>query len=231
MAGSLAGVCKHQFFDANGNPLTGGRLFTYAAGGTTKTTTYKEQALSNANANPIILDSAGRCDLWLGPGYWKFVMATATSTSDPPTGGDILWTADSIASTPPVAAARFCAHGTTASTGDWVWDVEHLNTASTTFVRQATNSQIKLLAGTYLITGNGRVAGAGAAALIWVGLAVNGSYVARGTGVTTAGGDGGASCTTIVTVVDGDYITLANSAGNRYGDSDHFTTLSLTKIA
>jgi hypothetical protein len=49
-----------QFFDDNGDPLANGKLYTYAAGTTTPKATYTTAAATVANANPIVLDSAGR---------------------------------------------------------------------------------------------------------------------------------------------------------------------------
>src|SRR3972149_541810 len=72
-------------FDAGGDdPLAGGLLFTYAAGTTTKLATYSDVNLSSANANPIVLDSAGRATIFLQAASYKFVLAPATDT-DPPT--------------------------------------------------------------------------------------------------------------------------------------------------
>jgi hypothetical protein len=72
-----------QFFTDNGVPLAGGKLFTYAAGGTTLTATYTTSAGDVANSNPIILDSAGRtpAEVWLTEGtVYKLVLKTSTDT-------------------------------------------------------------------------------------------------------------------------------------------------------
>jgi hypothetical protein len=63
-----------QFIDANGNPLAGGKLYTYAAGTTTPLATYTTSVGNIANTNPVILDSAGRASVWLGTGIYKFVL-------------------------------------------------------------------------------------------------------------------------------------------------------------
>jgi hypothetical protein len=63
----LAGAGQ-QFFDNNGDPLSGGKLYSYAAGTTTPQTTYTTAAGNVAHTNPIILDSAGRVpsgEIWL----------------------------------------------------------------------------------------------------------------------------------------------------------------------
>jgi len=69
-----------QFFDNNGNPLNGGLIYTYAAGTTTPAATYTSSTGGTANANPIVLDSAGRtpAQIWLTAGSsYKFVLQTS----------------------------------------------------------------------------------------------------------------------------------------------------------
>jgi polygalacturonase len=71
-----------QFFNGN-TPLTGGKLFTYAAGTTTPETTYTTVAGNVAHTNPIVLDSSGRVpaggEIWLSDAVsYKFVLTTAT---------------------------------------------------------------------------------------------------------------------------------------------------------
>ena len=69
-----------QFFDNNGNPLAGGLIYTYAAGTTTPAATYTTYTGGTANANPIVLDSAGRtpAQIWLTSGSsYKFVLQTS----------------------------------------------------------------------------------------------------------------------------------------------------------
>lgn len=63
MSGTLSPSPWFQFFDSTGAPLSGGKLYTYTAGTDTLAATYNNFDLdpSHQNANPIILDSAGRC--------------------------------------------------------------------------------------------------------------------------------------------------------------------------
>lgn len=61
----LMPVPKLQFLDANGDPYSGGKLYTYLAGTSTPTTTYSDSAGTTPNTNPIILDSAGRCTAFI----------------------------------------------------------------------------------------------------------------------------------------------------------------------
>jgi hypothetical protein len=73
-----------QFFDSNGDPLAGGKLYTYTAGTTTPKATYTTSTGSVANANPIILDAAGRTpdEIWLEVGVqYKFILKTSADVT------------------------------------------------------------------------------------------------------------------------------------------------------
>jgi len=48
------------FYDDNGNPLNGGKLYFYVTNTTTPQNTYSNTGLSIANDNPIELDPSGR---------------------------------------------------------------------------------------------------------------------------------------------------------------------------
>lgn len=66
-----------QLFDNSGNVLSGGKIYTYAAGTTTPATTYTSSNGIAANSNPIILNSAGRVpyEIWLTDAVvYKFVL-------------------------------------------------------------------------------------------------------------------------------------------------------------
>jgi hypothetical protein len=80
---------KQQYFDSNGDPLTGGKLYVYTAGTETPVTTYTTEAGGTENANPIILDSRGEVGgLFLDPGSYKFVLHTSLDVP--------IWTEDNI---------------------------------------------------------------------------------------------------------------------------------------
>jgi len=75
-----------QFFDNSGVILSGGLLYTYAAGTTTPQTAYTSSSGSTAHTNPIVLDSAGRVssagEIWLTDAVaYKFVLKTSTGTT------------------------------------------------------------------------------------------------------------------------------------------------------
>jgi hypothetical protein len=66
-----------QLLDNSGNVLSGGKIYTYAAGTTTPVTTYTSSNGGTANSNPIILNSAGRVpyEIWLTDDIsYKFVL-------------------------------------------------------------------------------------------------------------------------------------------------------------
>jgi hypothetical protein len=81
---SLLGGAGWQFSDNNGVPLSGGLLYTYAAGTTTTQTTYISNTGLTANPNPVVLDSAGRIvgEIWLTQGQaYKFVLKNAAGVT------------------------------------------------------------------------------------------------------------------------------------------------------
>ena len=85
---SLSPTPKLQFFDANGAPLAGGLLYTYEAGSTTPLTSYTDSTGVSANTNPIVLDSRGEANVWLGADIYKFALYTSANV--------LIWTVDNI---------------------------------------------------------------------------------------------------------------------------------------
>lgn len=79
---------KMQFFDANGNPLVGGKLYTYAAGTTTPLATYTDSGAGTPNANPVILDSRGEASVWLGTSLYYMELKTSADV--------LIWNADNV---------------------------------------------------------------------------------------------------------------------------------------
>ena len=84
----LAPFLRQRFFDANGEPLVGGKLYSYEAGTSTPLNTFTDQGEGTANDNPIILDSSGEADVWISERSYKFVLADAND--------NILMTVDDI---------------------------------------------------------------------------------------------------------------------------------------
>jgi hypothetical protein len=87
---NLAPVLKQRFFDANGLPLAGGSLYSYAAGTSTPQVTY-QNATGTTNTNPVVLDSAGYADVWLDPSLsYKIILKDS--------GGNTIFTEDNVTS-------------------------------------------------------------------------------------------------------------------------------------
>lgn len=95
MAGTYAPNPVFTGWDDNGDPISGGLLYTYAAGTTTPLATWPNVNLTpgTENANPVVLDAAGRATLFLSPTSYKFILKTAA--------GATVWTRDNIGAVPP----------------------------------------------------------------------------------------------------------------------------------
>jgi hypothetical protein len=73
---------------ADGTPLVGGKVYTYAAGTTTPQATYTDSTGSTPNENPVILDSRGEANIWLGDSAYKFRLTDANDVD--------IWTVDYV---------------------------------------------------------------------------------------------------------------------------------------
>ena len=78
---------KFRALDANGNPLAGGKLWTYEAGTTTPKATYGDPDGASPNTNPVVLDANGEAYVF-GSGAYKLALQDAN--------GVALWTADDV---------------------------------------------------------------------------------------------------------------------------------------
>jgi hypothetical protein len=105
MSANLSSVPKLQFFDNNGNPLVGGKLYTYEAGTTTPLATYTDSSALTPNTNPIILDSRGEANVWLGATAYKFELKTAADA--------LIWTVDNVSNA--INTSQILATGGTAA--------------------------------------------------------------------------------------------------------------------
>lgn len=106
-----------QFFDANGLPLSGGFVYTYAAGTNTPKATYTDSTGLISAPNPIELDAAGRPNsgngsIWAN-GSYKIVVEDSL--------GNIIETTDNVSTFTTVASAAnsffqsFSGNGSTTS--------------------------------------------------------------------------------------------------------------------
>jgi hypothetical protein len=108
---SIFGGVGAQFFDNNGNPLSGGKIYTYEAGTTTPLATYTSSTGITAHTNPIVLNSGGRVpsggEIWNQLRLYKFVLETSA--------GVLIATYDNVGSSFNAAAiiANFTGNGST----------------------------------------------------------------------------------------------------------------------
>lgn len=108
----LSPLPKMQFFDANGEPLVGGKLYTYAAGTTTPLATYTSSSGAVSNTNPVILDARGEANVWLALQAYKFKLTTAADVE--------IWTVDNVTS------------GETFGASQWLTSIAGTNTITAT---------------------------------------------------------------------------------------------------
>lgn len=83
---------KQSFTDDAGNPLVGGKLYTYDAGTSSPRPTYSDTAGSIPNTNPVVLDARGEAII-----FWKGVYKVVLKDSLENT----IWSIDGVATTDP----------------------------------------------------------------------------------------------------------------------------------
>lgn len=78
-------IGNQQFFDNDGNPLNGGKLYFYTGGSfTIQRNTWSDNPGTVVNSNPIVLNSAGRSpvDVFLGvTGSYNIVLTNSAGTT------------------------------------------------------------------------------------------------------------------------------------------------------
>ena len=94
MAISASGNPIFKAFDNNGDPLVGGKLYTYAAGTSTPKATYEDYGLLTANTNPVVLDSRGEATVFMS-GSYKFILKDSADVT--------IWTIDYINEAPTIS--------------------------------------------------------------------------------------------------------------------------------
>lgn len=79
---------RQQFFDLNGNPLVGGKVYTYLAGSlSTLQATWQDALATTPNTNPIILDARGEATI-----FWDGVYQIQVQDSL----SNIIYTVDNV---------------------------------------------------------------------------------------------------------------------------------------
>jgi hypothetical protein len=106
---SPVGGVAAQFFTNTGAVLTGGKLYTYAAGTTTPLTSYTTNAGTVARTNPIVMDAAGRVpdggEIWITSAVYKFVLTDSTDV--------LIATYDNISGIGALAVQNYTGNGST----------------------------------------------------------------------------------------------------------------------
>jgi len=83
--------------DSNGDPLSGGQLYTFEEGTSTPKASYTDNTGAVTNANPVVLDAAGRAEVWLD-GKYKLRLDNSLDA--------VQWTMDGVAGVGFVAASE-----------------------------------------------------------------------------------------------------------------------------
>jgi microcystin-dependent protein len=101
MPGFPVPFIKFREDTANGLPLAGGKLYSFAAGTATPLATYTSSALNVPNANPTVLDASGRANIFIADGVgYKFQLNDALD--------NVVWAVDNVQvpkiATPPAPA-------------------------------------------------------------------------------------------------------------------------------
>ncbi|MCK5614460.1 hypothetical protein KAR91_72015 [Candidatus Pacearchaeota archaeon] len=87
-AGAILNNPMFSASDDNGDPLTGGLLYSYIEGTSTPKALYTDKACSVPDTNPVVLDSRGEAEIYGVTGGYKLVLKTAVDVT--------IWTIDNI---------------------------------------------------------------------------------------------------------------------------------------
>jgi len=109
--------------DNAGLIVNGAKVFTYITGTTTKPSTYSSAALSVANANPTVADSAGRGKMYLDPSASNYdIYVCPSDAADPPLSS--YYTLTNVSAVPADDEASgdiTVTAGENITAGDWVY--------------------------------------------------------------------------------------------------------------
>lgn len=89
MAASLMPQGKQSYVTASGQPLVGGKIYTYQAGTNTPLPTWSDAGQLAPNTNPVILDARGEASI-----FWRGVYKVILKDPNDVT----IWTVDNIQS-------------------------------------------------------------------------------------------------------------------------------------
>lgn len=143
---ALAPVIRQRFFDSNGDPLSGGKLYSYLAGTATPSTTYTDSTGGVPNTNPVVLDANGEADVWLGSGSYKFVLTDSLDVEQ--------WTKDNVSSSASSGSASgWTEHAVTDAQSATNLSGETLNAS----LYSSADYEVEIVRGTTVVA-NGRLA-------------------------------------------------------------------------
>lgn len=199
-----------QFLDGNGVPLSGGLLYSWAAGqiGTTALATYSD-SIGTLNSNPVVLDAAGRAVVYLGAVSYGFQLRTAL--------GVLVWTQDHVDPTVSPASGNLTLAGALTVAGNTTLSGNLGVALSTTL---SGNLAVALNA---TITGNlsvaGTIGGTGVQATAYTPI-----WAASGSAASIGNGSLAGSCVQIGQVVLVSIELLAGSTTN-FGSGTYIFSL------
>jgi hypothetical protein len=90
----LVPFVRSQWLDSNGKPLAGACIFSTVSGTSTPLATYTDYTGTVLNPNPVVLDSAGRGDIWLSGQAYRLRLVTAGGVNC--SSGSQVWQEDGI---------------------------------------------------------------------------------------------------------------------------------------
>ena len=157
---------KTQFFDANGKPLAGGKVYHYVPATTVPKDTYQDVAGATPNTNPVVLDAAGEAVIF-GVGAYRQILNDAlgnllwdqvTQAVSPATLGAVNIAGDSMTGTLVVPSLSDTGQQlvTTTPTGDPITTLTSLNVSGTTV-----STTTREFLGAFSLTANKRNGAAG----------------------------------------------------------------------
>jgi hypothetical protein len=109
MTTSLIPQAVVQFFSNSGAPLSGGKLYSYAAGTSTPLATYTDSTGNTANTNPVILNTRGEANVWFSSAAYKLTLKDSTDAQ--------IWSVDNLNGPDQATLAALAASGGSALVG------------------------------------------------------------------------------------------------------------------
>lgn len=91
-SGTVMPVPRAAYYDANGDPCAGCKLYAFETGTNTDLAVYQEVTLTTAHAQPVVLDAAGRATIFLQNRTYRFRLDSSADVT--------IWTVDGVAAVP-----------------------------------------------------------------------------------------------------------------------------------